>query len=658
MTSYRPLLAVPLILAATIATSVPAHAATATESSALPAPIAAYAQSDLTASQWALPAVNAAPAWRATQGAGVTVAILDSGLSYSAEFAGRVPAAYQWDDGEIVAVDPQTMEDSIGHGTHVAGIVAAAADGHGVTGVAPQATIMPVGLTTLLTGESSDMEFASGLAKAITFASDHGANVINMSLGASIIDLAHLPALNPLCQSIADATGKGTIVVVAAGNSGDVLNPLSVPAACPGAISVAALNPDLTPTNWSSADATVSIAAPGSQILSTWPTTGDAANPLGYAVESGTSMASPMVAGIAALVRAVHPEWSAAQVQQQLEGTAKDVGTSGRDPFVGAGAIDAAAAVGVDAPAPAPQPAVEVNVVNDINLSDLGYSECGPCAYVAWRPFNASVASYELVHTFADGHQEMFALPSGDLRHVLTNAVPGDWVALNALLADGSRINGVPLLLSGASDSVRITNVKGHWVKPGVMRVTWDMTSTIPATHVDVQLLAGITSVRTKAVDAGARSALIVVPTSLTGLSLSPAVVADTLSSGRYGAVGRAVAPWYPVAMHAERAGSAVTALVGMVNEDAMSKDADAFIGATAAVRLPSGVTLRAPIQESGLFTLVIPKVHAKHLALTLTIEPGDTPLPKSARGSQRYVLSTKASFAWGATAGRVSSGR
>lgn len=325
---------------------------------------------DVTAYQWMLPATNAVEAHTQATGAGVTVAIIDTGVDAAhPDLEGRVvPGAIvqadeTTDKPELVpATVEQTSDDWYGHGSHVAGIVAADDDGNGVTGMAPDALIMPIDLEPRHSPIRTSAQFFTMVSTGIDYAVAQGADVINMSLGGASSGIApskhtqrYLNSLDALCSSVDAAVAGGTVVVASAGNSGDWGNPEQKPAACPGAVTVAALAPSFERTYWSSFDAAVDLSAPGEDVLSVDSTVAQW-SPSPHALASGTSMASPVVAGVAALVMEQHPVWSAAQVADRLTNTAKDLGVAGRDPDTGFGIVDAAAAVGVGAPTPKPQP--------------------------------------------------------------------------------------------------------------------------------------------------------------------------------------------------------------------------------------------------------------------------------------------------------------
>src|SRR3990170_879710 len=172
--------------------------------------------------------------------------------------------------------------DTYGHGTHVAGIAAATAgNGVGVAGVCPRCTILAVKVFADGSGSTSDFTVAQGIVWAV----DHGANVVNLSLGG--------PGSSAVAQAAVDyAWSRGVVVVAAAGNSGS--STLSYPAAYPNAIAVSATNSSDGLAGFSSYGSWVDLSAPDQGILSTVPG-GD------YASWSGTSMATPVVAGAAGL---------------------------------------------------------------------------------------------------------------------------------------------------------------------------------------------------------------------------------------------------------------------------------------------------------------------------------------------------------------------
>jgi subtilisin family serine protease len=275
----------------------------------------------LLSEQWGIAAIRADAAWEVTQGAGVTVAVLDTGVDAGHEdLAGQVLAG-------VDLIGNQTSGDSRdqnGHGTHVAGIIAAADNALGAVGVAPAARILPV---RVLDAEGAG--YAGDVAEGIVWAVDHGAAVINLSLGGPRPSAAqHL--------AIQYAVEQGVSVFAAAGNSGPSAVP-EYPAAFPEVTAVGATTPQGLAASFSSRGSYVDLAAPGTMILA-------AHAGGGYAFQSGSSMASPFAAGVASLVLGLR-SMSASQMQALLMQTAVDVDAPGTDTATGAGLICAQCAV-------------------------------------------------------------------------------------------------------------------------------------------------------------------------------------------------------------------------------------------------------------------------------------------------------------------------
>lgn len=282
-------------------------------------------------SQWDLTKIQTPTAWQASTGAGVTVAVIDSGVDAAhPDLAGQVLPGV-----DLVAGTTGAGTDPNGHGTHVAGTIAAATgNGVGIAGVAPDARILPV---RVLGADGSGT--MSAVANGITWAADHGAQVINMSLGSP-------SQVTAVTNAIAYARSKGVVVVASAGNSRSSGSPTNYPAADPGVIAVASTDSADRYSSFSNQGAYVDVAAPGSSILSTLPESMG-----GYAYYSGTSMASPHVAAVAALLKAYTSGLSPDQIQQAMEKSAVDLGTAGKDVDYGYGRIDAVAALAAVTPA-------------------------------------------------------------------------------------------------------------------------------------------------------------------------------------------------------------------------------------------------------------------------------------------------------------------
>jgi serine protease len=277
--------------------------------------------------QWDFSKINVAAAWTKSTGSGVTVAVIDTGVDAThPDLAGQVLTGYDEINGTAGATT-----DPNGHGTHVAGTIAAlTGNGVGVSAIAPDTKILPI---RVLGADGSG--YMSTAANGIVYAADHGANVINMSLGSEDQD-------SSVSTAITYARSKGVVVVAAAGNERQSGSPASYPAADAGVIAVAATDSTDTVASYSNQGSYVDVAAPGSSILSTYPT---ALASSGYATLYGTSMASPHVAAVAALLKAYNPSLTPDQVEQALESSAVDLGAAGRDNDYGYGRIDAAAAL-------------------------------------------------------------------------------------------------------------------------------------------------------------------------------------------------------------------------------------------------------------------------------------------------------------------------
>lgn len=320
---------------------------------------------------WGIGHINADDVHRAStpnRGAGVTIAVLDSGIDCEhVELQGRCD--YGQSIGENFVADPSyeavnEADDDYGHGTHVSGTIAAAlnATTDGVVGVAPDATV--VALKTL---DSSGSGAWSRHIAAIEHVWNNGAplvDIVNMSIGRG--DYSSTAEL-----AMQKAYDSGILLVAAAGNSGQCSgrgNNLAYPALFPSVIAVAAVDSTNARPCWSSTGDKVELTAPGVSVFSTWPadmsTSYRDPQPVCessvcyYKYGSGTSMSSPHVAGAAALlVASGYVDGLTATVRsdalrQRLAATALDLGTSGRDPQFGYGLVDAAASVALTATDP------------------------------------------------------------------------------------------------------------------------------------------------------------------------------------------------------------------------------------------------------------------------------------------------------------------
>lgn len=284
--------------------------------------------------QWGMQKIKAEEAWVTSAGVGSNVAIVDTGVDLGHEDLQKIGAGWDFVSNDSVPQDEKgdaTSECSgnFGHGSHVAGIAAATANnGRGIAGVAPAAKIMPVRvLNQHGCGTFEDV------IEGIRWAADNGAQVVNLSLGAEVqFLLATLGQIQDFFAAIEYAWQKGAVVAVAAGNErvfpsgyGNI-----------NAIVVGATDENDGKAAYSNlGDAKWSLMAPGSNILSSVPG--------GYAKASGTSMATPHVAGAAAVLRCAG--LNKQQTVDKLLSSADDLGISGRDPIFGSGRLNLARAV-------------------------------------------------------------------------------------------------------------------------------------------------------------------------------------------------------------------------------------------------------------------------------------------------------------------------
>ncbi|MBM3273794.1 MAG: S8 family serine peptidase [Candidatus Sericytochromatia bacterium] len=288
--------------------------------------------------QWYLPRIAADRAWARTRGAGVVAAVVDTGVDYNHP---DLKSSVVGPGYSFVTQKPDAI-DVFGHGTHVAGIIAAAANNaEGVAGVAPEAKILPIGVLGA-NGGGNLFAIAAGIKYAADYGTDHKSHVvINLSLGGPA-------ALDPISLAAgAYATGKGALLVAAAGNSnGAVGTPARISQYY---MAVSAIDANDRKASFSNFGPEVSVGAPGVDIFNTTPTYRVPLNDHGYAQNyaalKGTSMAAPVVAGVCALTWATHPDWTWKQVREQVEKTAMDLGQAGKDDQFGYGLVQAEAAV-------------------------------------------------------------------------------------------------------------------------------------------------------------------------------------------------------------------------------------------------------------------------------------------------------------------------
>ncbi|MEV7729270.1 type VII secretion-associated serine protease mycosin [Streptomyces sp. NPDC087917] len=307
--------------------------------------------------QWGLLALRAEEAWGTTQGDGITVAVLDTGVDPThPDLAGQV-----LEGNDLIGMGASRGDRAWArHGTAMASVIAGRGHGpnrsQGVLGIAPHAKILPVRviLEEGDPGRDKARDSKSGaLAEGIRWAADHGADVINLSLGDDS-DSAHHEAGED--AAVRYALGKGVVVVASAGNGGERGDHTSYPAAYPGVIAVAAVDRQGRKAAFSTRHWYATVSAPGVDVVIADPDRS-------YYEGWGTSAAAAFVSGAVALVKAAHPGLSPAQVKKLLEDTAGESPAGGRDDARGHGTVDpvaalqAADALRPEAAVPAPVPA-------------------------------------------------------------------------------------------------------------------------------------------------------------------------------------------------------------------------------------------------------------------------------------------------------------
>lgn len=268
--------------------------------------------------QYGLRQIEAPRAWDRTRGkAAVRIGVVDSGIRAShPDLNDKLIAQYDFGSGDRVA------EDTEGHGTHVSGVAAAETGNRaGVAGACPNCNLLMAKVDRR--GEID----AAAVIKGINWTANRGAKVINLSLGAPGYVEAE-------ARAVRYAQRRDAVVVAAAGNANSTVR--DYPAAYRGVLAVAATTRAGKRANFSNKGDWIDIAAPGVGILSTAPR--------GYTTLSGTSFSSPYVAGVAGLLASQGRGPNA--ISRRITGTATDLGPDGRDPYYGAGRLDAAAAVG------------------------------------------------------------------------------------------------------------------------------------------------------------------------------------------------------------------------------------------------------------------------------------------------------------------------
>ena len=287
---------------------------------------------------WGISQINADDAWATTTGATIKVAVIDTGIQANhPDLQDNVKGGIRYYTRGFNLFSDSNWADDNGHGTHVAGTIAAIDNDIGVVGVAPSVELYAVKVL-----DKSGSGSWAAVAAGIRWAADNGMDVASMSLGGS-------GGNSDLEDAVAYALDAGVVLVAAAGNSGDgsaSTTEVSYPAAYAGVIAVGATNSSNAVASFSSSASYVALCAPGVSVYST--TKGSS-----YATYSGTSMATPHVSGVVALVLTTaipaaydadsDGAWAPAEVKAKLQDSATDIGAAANS--CGAGLVDAAAAI-------------------------------------------------------------------------------------------------------------------------------------------------------------------------------------------------------------------------------------------------------------------------------------------------------------------------
>ncbi|RSS43000.1 serine protease [Streptomyces sp. WAC05858] len=266
---------------------------------------------DIRSRQWYLDAMGADQMWRTSTGKGVTVAVLDTGVDDSLpELRDQVL------DGRDFSSKPKgTSNDTDGHGTDMAAVIAGTGRSGGVQGLAPGVKVLPVKI-------GAGREFGDStptFLKAIRYALDRGARIINFS--SNYTGYLSESARKRLQQGVDEVNSRGALIFAGTGNDGDSSNPVGYPSSLPGAIGVASVDQSGTVSKFSTHGSQVSLAAPGEGIPGHCKSGG------GWCEQGGTSHATAITSASAALIWSAHPKWTANQVLRvMMQTTSKPKG--------------------------------------------------------------------------------------------------------------------------------------------------------------------------------------------------------------------------------------------------------------------------------------------------------------------------------------------
>ncbi|KAG7368109.1 cold-active serine alkaline protease [Nitzschia inconspicua] len=345
--------------------------------------------------------VNAPQFWqtKGDKGGSAKVCIIDTGLNIGHEDIQGAVFSGSTDSSVVADWD----SDDAGHGTHVAGTIAAVDNNFGVVGVAPEAELL---IVKVFEGANSQFT-ASSLVSALEECRKGGAKIINMSLGGPSSSVVERNKVNQLAN-------QGIQLIAASGNSGDTSNPIEYPASYDKVISVAAVDEDRHTAIFSTHNNEVDVAAPGVDILSLTNACSTC-----YGLYSGTSMATPHVAGVFALLMSKYPTKSISQIREAIQESASDSGACGIDRMFGHGIVDVmAAAVYLESGVTAPEQNncinTKITVTTDKWGSETSYIIRNSDGEVVYKngPYSNQIKTYTDVFQLPDDCYEFELLDS------------------------------------------------------------------------------------------------------------------------------------------------------------------------------------------------------------------------------------------------------
>lgn len=465
--------------------------------------------------QWGLQEIGAEAAWdEAKPASNVIVAVIDTGVDYThPDLSDRVDTRNDYD---YVNRDSSAMDDN-GHGTHVAGIIAAELNKIGIAGAAGAADVTILPLKVL---DSRGEGTMYDVATAIMDAADLGADVINLSVGG-YWDERYDGKPRTMTEAVEYAMDKGAVVIAAAGNESDDTK-YYIPASISDVITVSAVDEDLEFTDFSNYGFAVDIAAPGENILSTWPG-GD------YEYADGTSMATPFVSGIAALLKAQNDDLDADELTELLLESATDIGDKGKDELYGYGllnaskAVDAGAGEDVDG-APAAElekikPSVKLLLLKPNAQAQIivdAYYEDGTkedvTSDVEWSSSNTKVATVEdgVVTAHQAGTAIIMAKYGGKTEKITVE------IRLTRLTISPAKL----LMKPDGAEEITLTAVYGTQQEEVTEDAAWKTSNSSVAAYEDGKIVTKGFGRATITASYGGKSARVIVDTTLKSLKL------------------------------------------------------------------------------------------------------------------------------------------